>query len=198
MEDNYTMVKFVRYDEIKARGMWIFKEMFNILQHNYGNINKDDCHWVINQESFYKICETCKINGFDLERDIELNKSNRIIINGINVSFRYDSDSIDEPLLYRIELVYKKPILHHIYANNYLSFSPSEMIVYIIPEVKKVIFNDPATIVYWKDGTKTVVKCQKGDYFDLEKGFAMAFLKKCWGNKGNFNDKLRKIIKEAK
>ena len=193
MEDNYTIVKFVRRDEIDARGMWIFKEMFNILQHKFGNINKDDCHWVINQESFYKICETCKINGFDLERDIELNKSNRITINGINVSFRYDSDSIYDPLLFEIKLVYKKPILHHIYANNYLNFSLDN-----IPEVKKVIFNDPATIVYWKDGTKTVVKCQKGDVFDLEKGFAMAFLKKCWGNKGNFNDNLRKIMKEAK
>ena len=193
MKDNYTIVKFVRRDEIDARGMWIFKEMFNILQHNYGNINKDDCHWVINQEKFYKICEICKINGFDLERDIELNKSNQITINGINVSFRYDSDSIYNPLLFEIKLVYKKPILHHIYANNYLNF-PLD----IIPEVKKVIFNDPATIVYWKDGTKTVVKCQKGDDFDPEKGFAMAFLKKCWGNKGNFNDKLRKIMKEAK
>ena len=189
MEDNYTMVKFVRYDEIKARGMWIFKEMFNILQHKFGNINKDDCHWVINQESFYKICEACKINRFDLERDIELNKSNRIIINGINVSFRYDSDSIDEPMLYRIELVYKKPCHSRISIIDYS---------YFWPEVKKVIFNEPATIVYWKDGTKTVVKCQKGDYFDLEKGFAMAFLKKCWGNKGNFNDNLRKIMKEAK
>ena len=43
MEDNYTMVNFVRRDEIDARGMWIFKEMFNILQHKFGNINKDDC-----------------------------------------------------------------------------------------------------------------------------------------------------------
>lgn len=193
MEDNYTMVKLVRRDEIDARGMWIFKEMFNILQHKFGNIHKDYCYWVINQDDFYKICEICKINGFDLERDIELNKSNRIIINGINVSFRYDSDSIYDPLLFEIKLVYKKPILHHIYANNYLNFSSNN-----IPEVKKIIFNDPATIVYWKDGTKTVVKCQEGDYFDLEKGFAMAFLKKCWGNKGNFNDKLIKIIKEAK
>ena len=197
MEDNYTMVKFVRRDEIDARGMWIFKEMFNILQHKFGNINKDDCHWVINQESFYKICETCKINGFDLERDIELNKSNRITINGINVSFTYDSiddpDPDPHPLLFEIKFVYKKPILHHIYANNYLNFFPNN-----IPEVKKIIFNDPATIVYWKDGTKTVVKCQKDDNFDQEKGFAMAFLKKCWGNKGNFNDKLIKIMKEAK
>ena len=67
-----------------------------------------------------------------------------------------------------------------------------------LPEIKDVIFNEPATIILWADGTKTVVKCQKGDDFDPEKGFAMAFLKKCWGNKGNFNDKLRKIMKEAK
>lgn len=194
MEDNYTIVKYVRRDEIVASGMWIFKEMINTLQYKFGNINKDNCHWVINQENFYKICEICKINGFDdLERDIELNKSNRITINGINVSFTYDSDSIVNPLLFEIKLVYKKPILHHIYANNYLNFFSNN-----IPEVKKVIFNDPATIVYWKDGTKTVVKCQDGDVFDSEKGFAMAFLKKCWGNKGNFNDKLRKIMKEAK
>ena len=201
MEDNYTMVNFVRRDEIYASGMRIFKEMFNILQHKFGNIHKDDCHWVINQENFYKICEICKINGFDLERDIELNKSNRITINGINVSFRYDSDSIDDPLLFKIKLVYKKPILHHIYANNYLNFQPKIIgfdFEHGFPEVKKIIFNDSATIVYWKDGTKTVVKCQEGDDFDPEKGFAMAFLKKCWGNKGNFNDKLRKIMKEAK
>lgn len=40
--------------------------------------------------------------------------------------------------------------------------------------IKKVIFNDPATIVFWKDGTKTVVKRQEGAKFDPEKGLAMA------------------------
>lgn len=35
--------------------------------------------------------------------------------------------------------------------------------------IKKVIFNDPATIILWKDGTKTVVKCQEGDTYDKEK-----------------------------
>ena len=195
MEDNYTIAKFVRREEIKASGTWIFKEMIDILQHKFGNINKDDCYWLINSRSFYKIREICVLMGFDFERDIERNK-NGVSINGIDVSFT--DDLIDEPLLFEIRLVYEKPILHHIYANNNLFFSPSEININNIPEVKKVIFNDPATIVYWKDGTKTVVKCQKGDDFDSEKGFAMAFLKKCWGNKGNFNDKLRKIMKEAK
>lgn len=195
MEDNYMIAKFVSRDEIKARGMWIFKEMFNILQHKFGNINKDDCYWLINSRSFYKIREICVLMGFDFERDIERNK-NGVSINGIDVSFT--DDLIDEPLLFEIRLVYEKPILHHIYANSNLFFSPSDININNIPEVKKVIFNDPATIVYWKDGTKTVVKCQDGDDFDPEKGFAMAFLKKCWGNKGNFNDNLRKIMKEAK
>ena len=40
--------------------------------------------------------------------------------------------------------------------------------------IEKVIFNDPATIVFWKDGTKTIVKCQEGAEFDPEKGLAMA------------------------
>ena len=40
--------------------------------------------------------------------------------------------------------------------------------------IKQVIFNGPATIVYWKDGSKTVVKCQEGAVNDPEKGFAMA------------------------
>lgn len=40
--------------------------------------------------------------------------------------------------------------------------------------IEKVIFNDPATIVFWKDGTKTIVKRHEGAEFDPEKGLAMA------------------------
>lgn len=52
--------------------------------------------------------------------------------------------------------------------------------------IKNVIFNDPATIVFWNDGSKTVVKAQDGDEFDPEKGLAMAISKKILGNKGNY------------
>ena len=63
---------------------------------------------------------------------------------------------------------------------------------------RKVIFNEPATIVYWHDGSKTVVKCQDDDSFDPEVGYAMCCLKKLLGNKGNFNDIFRnKAYKEA-
>lgn len=63
-----------------------------------------------------------------------------------------------------------------------------------IPEIKNVIFNDPATIVFWEDGTKTVVKCQDGDEFDPEKGLAMAITKKAYGNKGSYCNKLKKWL----
>lgn len=57
--------------------------------------------------------------------------------------------------------------------------------------IKEVIFHDPATIVYWEDGTKTVVKCQ-GEEFDKEKGLLAAIAKKAYGNKGNFNNIIKK------
>lgn len=63
-----------------------------------------------------------------------------------------------------------------------------------IPEIKNVIFNDPATIVFWEDGTKTVVKCQDGDEFDPEKGLSMAIVKKAYGNKGNYCNKMKKWL----
>lgn len=65
-----------------------------------------------------------------------------------------------------------------------------------LPEIKDVIFNDPATIVFWADGSKTIVKCQNGDTYSKETGLAMAIAKKACGNKGNFNDVFAKWLSE--
>lgn len=65
------------------------------------------------------------------------------------------------------------------------------------PKIKKVIFNNPATIVYWEDRTKTVVKCEKEKY-DPEKGLAMAIAKKALGNQGNYFEVFKKWIGEDK
>ena len=63
-----------------------------------------------------------------------------------------------------------------------------------LPEIKDVIFNEPATIIIWKDGTKTVVKCQEGEGYDPEKGMAMAISKKALGNKGNYCEVFKKWL----
>lgn len=57
--------------------------------------------------------------------------------------------------------------------------------------IKNVIFNPPATIVFWEDGTKTVVKCQN-EIFDPEKGLSMAFMKHALGNKSNYFNTVKK------
>lgn len=56
-----------------------------------------------------------------------------------------------------------------------------------LPMPVNVIFSNPATIVFWSDGDKTVVKCQPGDTFCAETGLSMAMLKKYMGNDNTFN-----------
>lgn len=63
-------------------------------------------------------------------------------------------------------------------------------------DISNVIFNNPATIVLWDDGTKTVVKCQEGDEYSEEVGLALCFAKKALGNKPNFNNVFKKWIPE--
>lgn len=60
------------------------------------------------------------------------------------------------------------------------------------PKIANVIFNPPATVVFWSDGTKTVVKAQNGEPFDPEKGLAMAVTKKFFGNRGRYFDEVKK------
>lgn len=61
--------------------------------------------------------------------------------------------------------------------------------------IEKVIFNDPATIVFWADGTKTVVKAHD-EIYDPEKGLAMAIAKKHLGNQGNYYNTFTKWLPE--
>lgn len=58
-------------------------------------------------------------------------------------------------------------------------------------QVRDVIFNPPATIVFWEDGIKTVVKCSKDDTYDPERGFELAFLKRVLGGGA-----LRRLIRD--
>lgn len=61
-------------------------------------------------------------------------------------------------------------------------------------EITKVIFNNPATIVFWSDGKKTVVKCADDEAFDEEKGLAMAISKRVLGNNGNYYNEFKKWL----
>ena len=55
----------------------------------------------------------------------------------------------------------------------------SDMVTIKLP--KHYIINDGATILFWKDGTKTVVKRSKDEKFDKRLGFLTAYFQKHCG-----------------
>lgn len=102
--------------------------------------------------------------------------NDRIIyyFNGSAMSFSCDDQETAYDLIRRIHnLANKKTKDLSISSNNlYNSF-----------EVKDIKVNGPATIVFWADGTKTVVKCGAEDLYDAEKAVAMCFMKKALGGR---------------
>lgn len=62
----------------------------------------------------------------------------------------------------------------------------------MLPDISKVIFNPPATVVIWGDGAKTVVKVKASgkkkdqDKFSEEVGLAMAIAKRYFGSRSAF------------
>lgn len=78
--------------------------------------------------------------------------------------------------------------------NLTLNYSPYSKPVPL--SIKKVIFNDPCTIILWSDKTKTIVKCGENEKYDPEKGMAMAISKKFLGNKGNYYETFKKWLPE--
>lgn len=89
---------------------------------------------------------------------------------------------------------------------NMPTFTESHNIVYSLMRetpifnadgsIKKVVFSGPATIVIWKDGTKTVVKCMEGDDYDPEKGLMMCIMEKLLGGKSAVKKLFKKHIPE--
>lgn len=54
----------------------------------------------------------------------------------------------------------------------------------------RIIHNGPATIVFWDDDTKTVVKCAEDDLYSEYTAFTAAYVKKLFGN----NSRIKRII----
>lgn len=67
----------------------------------------------------------------------------------------------------------KIKLLQKMFDNGYLQ-CPTD--------IKNVIFNGPATIVIWLDGSKTVVKCAEGDGYSKFSGLAIAICKHIYGS----------------
>lgn len=100
-----------------------------------------------------------------------------------NVFFNFDAASL-----------YPSVIPYKLYLNEKWREIRQQKRTNKIPEITRVIFNKPATIVFWSDGTKTVVKSQGKEKYDKEKGLAMAISKKVLGNEGSYYDTFKKFL----
>lgn len=54
-----------------------------------------------------------------------------------------------------------------------------------------------STVIIWKSGEKTIVKCTYGDEFDPEKGIAMCVMKYCFGNDNQFKKVFKEYLEES-
>lgn len=71
-------------------------------------------------------------------------------------------------------------LIHHAECNTFIKK----------PEPRRIVKNGPATIVFWWDGTKTVVKRKKGDKDDIYSAFCAALAIKLYES----NSHVKKMI----
>ena len=158
----------------------------------FGAIIEDDYEWVIGSDVWNKIIKSDSIKTnvvncidslnykiFDIEVTISTKELNTITLRKRNKHER------------RNEMPVKRKS-----TSSCVYYAATTAKSVSVPSIKKVIFNYPATIVLWSDGSKTVVKCQDGDVYDPEKGLAMAISKKALGNKGNYCNEFKKWLPE--
>ena len=163
----------------------------------FGAIREDYYEWVIGSDVWNKIIKSDSIKTnvvncidslnykiFDIEVTISTKELNTITLRKKDINLRKKNEGRNEMPVER------KSTSSCVYYASTTAKSVSE------PSIKKVIFNYPATIVLWSDGSKTVVKCQDGDIYDPEKGLAMAISKKALGNKGNYCNEFKKWLPE--
>ena len=163
----------------------------------FGAIREDDYEWVIGSDVWNRIIKDASRNNsynikaiisdcgdtiykiFDIEVTISTKELNTVTLRKRNKGERRNEMPVE-----------RKTTSSRVYYASTTAKSVSAL------SIKKVIFNYPATIVFWSDGSKTVVKCQDGDIYDPEKGLAMAISKKALGNKGNYCNEFKKWLPE--
>ena len=62
------------------------------------------------------------------------------------------------------------------------------------PDIKRVIYSGPKTIILWGDGTKTIVSCGENENYDHYTGFCAAITKKLFGSTSHAKKVLGRVI----
>lgn len=111
------------------------------------------------------------------------------------VNFMRDKDLSDAQILAIVELVIRQSSSP--YHGVWWSRVPSCYELQNAPyQPERVLFSGDKTIVFWKDGSKTMVSCAEGQPFDEYTGFVAALAKKVYGSTSRVKRILKKIGKD--
>lgn len=92
-----------------------------------------------------------------------------------------DEDDTDDADGY--EAIAKVPIRVTVKAEpQYNKKNKKKFTPLYFPKIKNVLFREPATIVFFEDGSKTTAVCGFDDKYDKEVGLAICMLKRVLGN----------------
>ena len=207
----------VRYggkmQSIQFRPHELFPHLKPMLASVWENYFFDRTHIILENYQLDKPFEQhfCKVTGIILP---EGNREDDVYYIAELVDYRYrdlaESDIVEETRelmmkkareIYSMEqkgedVVFGSYVIDGIEAEK-MMFTPTHSIANLVntlPPIDKIIFNNPATIVFWNDGTKTVVKCMKNQEFNAYYGVACTIMKKYFGNNSSakaFIDRFR-------
>ena len=93
----------------------------------------------------------------------------------------FDKEACDRLLRRELDGLKKRNDIPSAYPRSTFGLAYQECKVRLTFAIDKVLFNPPATIVFWLDGTKTVVKCKEGEEFSEWAGIALCLAKKLYG-----------------
>lgn len=109
--------------------------------------------------------------------DRRLGTDNEVTIQNIRTHNVENSNKISKEMTDMDEYMTRYYVNASLFQNEFFQRQDASSVTPV-----KIVFNNPATIVFWKDGTKTVVKRQKGTPFNKYYGYLAALGKKFHGS----------------
>lgn len=180
------------YEAVKSERMKILDDIVQtILEYEIKNEKKEKENAMNNNNINWKVA--------DMKIDSSLYDGEQIackLIGRLNPITRFNPMTLVEDLEKKLNAPERKDSISaqaYAYLVNDMYSTKKLVDSAKLPVIKKVIFNDPATIVIWADETKTVVKAEN-EVYDPEKGLAMAITKKALGNEGKYYDTIKKWL----
>lgn len=143
-----------------------------------------DCLKFVMNRSFYLTFSTaCERSGHvsDMYRGIPI-----ILDSKLGISYAQSLEGI-------VRLIYEEP--RELEFNPYRRYCIDDATK---PHIDHVKFNGPATIVFWKDGTKTVVKHDGKGRKDKRLAILYAFIRKIYGEGKPYHNILNEIEEAVK